>query len=330
MKRTVKMMALVAVAAGLAFASCQKEESNSSAGNGSNGGSTRYTLTVAPNNPDWGTATGSGSYADGTSVTIEAAAATGYYFIKWSDRAVSNPRTVTVSSDMTLYALFSATPNDPNPYNPGDNPTPGPNPQPQPVPDGYVDLGLPSGLLWATCNLGATAPEGYGDYYAWGETATKEVYNWSTYKYCNGGYDQLTKYCNYSGYGYNGFTDNLTTLEAMDDVAAQKLGSGARMPTADEWRELINNTTAEWTQVNGVDGRKFTASNGKSLFLPAAGFRWDGEFFYAGSRGYYCSSSLYADSPRSAWYFYFSEGGQNVGYSYRGNGWSVRPVRSAR
>lgn len=328
MKRTVKMMALVAVAAGLVFASCQKEDSNNAAGNGGNGGSTRYTLTVAPNNPGWGTATGSGSYADGTSVTIEAAAATGYYFIKWSDGAVSNPRTVTVSSDMTLYALFSATPNDPNPYNPGDNPTPGPNPQPQPVPDGYVDLGLPSGLLWATCNLGATTPEQYGDYYAWGETTTKDVYYWSTYKYCNGSFYTMTKYCNNSSYGNNGFTDNLTTLEAIDDAAAQKLGSGARMPTADEWRELINNTTAEWTQVNGVNGRKFTASNGNSLFLPAAGSRYRSELGNAGSRGYYWSSSLYESYSDGAWYFDFYEGGQDVYGGDRLNGQSVRAVRS--
>lgn len=326
MKRTLRLTTLVAVAAGLAFASCQKEDSNSTAGNGGNGGSTRYTLTVAPNNPYWGTATGSGSYADCTSVTIEAAAATGYYFIKWSDGAVSNPRTVTVSRDMTLYALFSATPNDPNPYNP--NPTPGPNPQPQPVPDAYVDLGLPSGLLWATCNLGATTPEGYGDYYAWGETATKDVYSFSTYKYCNGSDNTLTKYCNNSSYGYNGFTDNLTTLEAMDDAAAQKLGSGARMPTKAEWEELINNTTAEWTQVNGVNGRKFTASNGNSLFLPAAGSRLGSELYPAGSYGGYWSSSLDESHPDCAWNFGFHEGDQFMYSSYRYSGLSVRAVRS--
>ncbi|MBQ6955005.1 MAG: hypothetical protein IJP80_00090, partial [Bacteroidales bacterium] len=109
----------------------------------------------------------------------------------------------------------------------------------------------------------------------------------STYRYCNGGYDQLTKYCSMGSYGYNGFTDNLTVLEAMDDAATQALGSGARMPTADEWRELINNTTSAWTTQNGVKGRKFTASNGKSLFLPAAGCRWDDELNDAGSYGDY-------------------------------------------
>ena len=192
---------------------------------------------------------------------------------------------------------------------------------------GWVDLGLPSGLLWATCNLGATSPDGYGDYYAWGETATKDVYGWSTYKYCNG--TTMTKYCNNSSYGYNGFTDNLTTLEAMDDAAAQKLGAGARMPTAAEWRELIYNTTAEWTQVNGVNGRKFTAANGNSLFLPAAGVRDGSGLYNAGLIGFYWSSSLYGSYyPGDAWGFNFNPDDQGMGNSGRYIGLSVRAVRS--
>ena len=196
----------------------------------------------------------------------------------------------------------------------------------------WVDLGLPSGLLWAKCNLGSTTPEEYGDYYAWGETTTKSTYNWSTYKYCTvdaeGGLATLTKYSTDSGHDFVGTPDNLTTLEAMDDVATQKLGSGARMPTRAEWEELINNTTAEWTQVNGVNGRKFTAPNGKSLFLPAAGYRWDGELYDAGEIGYYWSSSLYADYPYDAWNFYFHSDDQGVGSNYRSRGRSVRAVRS--
>ena len=76
----------------------------------------------------------------------------------------------------------------------------------------YVDLGLPSGILWATCNVGAFTPEDYGDYFAWGETQPKDMYNWSTYQYCNGSGTTFTKYCSNSDYGYSGFTDNLTTL----------------------------------------------------------------------------------------------------------------------
>ena len=190
----------------------------------------------------------------------------------------------------------------------------------------WVDLGLPSGLLWAECNLGAAKPEEYGDYYAWGETATKEVYDWSTYKHCNGDYKQLTKYCNYSGSGYNGFTDNLTTLQPSDDAATAKLGNGARMPTAAEWRELIANTTTEWTTMNGVNGRKLTASNGKSLFFPAAGRRSGSKLHYAGELGIYWSSSLYADGPDFAWLFFFSSDSQGVFTEGRLLGFSVRAV----
>lgn len=184
----------------------------------------------------------------------------------------------------------------------------------------WVDLGLPSGLLWAKCNLGATTPEGYGDYYAWGETTTKDLYDASRYKYCDGSIYALTKYSNYDG---------LVTLQAMDDAAAQKLGSGARMPTLAEWEELVNNTTAEWTTMNGVNGRKFTAFNGNSLFLPAAGSRYGAGLDDAGERGYYWSSSRSGSYPYYAWYFFFNEGGQGTldddGYRYFGQ--PVRPVR---
>ena len=197
----------------------------------------------------------------------------------------------------------------------------------QNVPDGYVDLGLPSGLLWATCNIGASNPEDYGNYYAWGETQTKSDYSWSTYAY-GSDYNQLTKYCNNSSYGLNGFTDNLTTLEAGDDVATQVLGNGARIPTKAEWQELLDNTTAEWTTVNGVYGRKYTASNGNSLFLPAAGYRYGSGLYGAGSYGNYWSASLYEGSPYNAWYMYFSSDGQYVDDSNRSDGFSVRAVRS--
>ena len=192
----------------------------------------------------------------------------------------------------------------------------------------WVDLGLPSGLLWAKCNLGASSPEGYGDYYAWGETSTKEVYTWETYKYCTavdeeGWVKTLSKYNTDSEYGT---PDNLTTLQPSDDVATQKLGNGARMPTETEWRELIANTTSEWTTENGVYGRKLTASNGKSLFFPAAGDRHGSELHDAGEYGIYWSSSLYADSPIDAWGFFFYSLGQGVNHYGRQYGFSVRAV----
>ena len=194
----------------------------------------------------------------------------------------------------------------------------------------YVDLGLPSGLLWATCNVGADTPEAYGDYFAWGETQPKDTYNWSTYQYCNGSYNTLTKYCNNSSYGYNGFTDNLTTLLPEDDAAAANWGGNWRMPTKEEFQELYNNTTVTWTQQNGVNGRLFTASNGNSLFLPAAGFRSSSSLYNAGSRGRYWSSSLHTDGPREAWRLLFYSDNCVVSIDIRYDGFTVRPVCSSR
>ena len=191
----------------------------------------------------------------------------------------------------------------------------------------YVDLGLPSGLLWATCNVGADNPEDYGDYFAWGETQPKDTYTWSTYQYCMGSYTTMTKYCNKSSYGYNGFTDNLTTLLPEDDAAAANWGGNWRMPTQEEFRELYNNTTVTWTQQNGVNGRLFTAANGNSLFLPAAGSRWVDELDDAGNNGDYWSSSLHTGYPNSAWRFYFSSGYCSMGSGSRSFGFTVRPVR---
>ena len=195
--------------------------------------------------------------------------------------------------------------------------------------DGYVDLGLPSGLLWADCNLGATTPEGYGDYYAWGEVTTKENYSWNNYIWCNGSDRSLTKYCDNSSYGYNGFTDTLTTLQPSDDVATAVLGNGARIPTMDEWNELRNNTTIEWTTRNGVAGRKFTAANGNSIFLPAAGL-WDPELGYTGS-GNYWSSSLFTGRPGTARRCIFSSMlYPEVDRTDRYCGLSVRAVRASQ
>ena len=186
----------------------------------------------------------------------------------------------------------------------------------------YVDLGLPSGLLWATCNVGADNLEDYGDYFAWGETEPKDTYNWSTYQYCMGSDNTLTKYCSNSYCGYNGFTDNLTILEPGDDAATVNWGNGWRMPTLEEYQELYNNTTRSWTQ----HGLLFTAANGNSLFLPAAGYRCDDELNLAGSYGYYWLSSLGPNGHHSAWCFYFYPNYWSM-YDYiRIYGFSVRAV----
>lgn len=165
----------------------------------------------------------------------------------------------------------------------------------------YVDLGLPSGTKWATCNVGATSPEEYGDYYTWGETTTKcYYYLWETYKY--GDLYDLTKYNTDSGCGT---VDNKTTLEAADDAATQNWGGNWRMPTIDEWIELIENCDWPWTdnyKGTGVAGRIVASrTNGNSIFLPAASGCCNTDLYSVrGVIGVYWSSSLSADASYGA------------------------------
>ena len=195
----------------------------------------------------------------------------------------------------------------------------------------YVDLCLPSGTLWATCNLGANSPEEYGDYYAWGETEPKTTFTVGTYKYCNGDFYSLTKYCNDSSYGYNGFTDNLNVLLAEDDAATVNLDNNWSIPTKEQWQELFDNTDTTWTTQNGVFGLLLT-SGCNSLFLPAAG-HYNGNTGVAhdiegvGSEGLYWSSLLDTNYPITAWMFSFTSNGGGVGTSFRYSGQSIRPVR---
>ena len=190
-----------------------------------------------------------------------------------------------------------------------------------------IDMGL--SVKWANANLGATAPEGYGDYYAWGETETKTNYDWSTYKWCNGTYDSLTKYNTSTSYGT---VDNKTVLDAEDDVARVKLGGKWRMPTSSEVDELNstrNNSSYqwEWKSLNGHNGWLVTyLVNNNSIFFPAAGFRYDASLYRVGSYGSCWSSSFMPDAPSSACYLYFSSDNVSRDSSYRCYGRSVRPV----
>ena len=170
----------------------------------------------------------------------------------------------------------------------------------------YVDLGLPSGLKWATCNVGATMPEECGDYYAWGETETKSIYDWSNYIHCNGSVTTLTKYCTDSKYGT---VDNKDVLESSDDVAHVKWGGNWRMPTKAEIEELSDKNNCEWTWTtqNGVKGYQVTSTkNGNSIFLPVTGYRDGSTLLDAGSKGYYWSNSLYS-STYGAYYLSASD-----------------------
>ena len=199
-------------------------------------------------------------------------------------------------------------------------------------PSTFVDLGLPSGTLWATCNIGAENPEDYGDYFAWGETEGyndgKTIFLLSSYKWCEGSNSTMTKYCTNSSYGYNGFTDDKTELDLEDDAAYVNWGPKWRMPSPEQFVELNNSnyTTTEWTTQNGVNGRKITSkTNGNSIFLPAAGYHrsW---FDREGSGGYYWSRTL-DSQPYNARILSISSSGIGMDYGYRYEGRNVRPVR---
>ena len=206
----------------------------------------------------------------------------------------------------------------------------GEEPEPDPSDHEWVDLGLPSGTLWATCNVGATKPEEYGDYFAWGETigykGGKKNFNWSTYKYCSGSNTTIWKYCTSSDYGT---VDNKTVLDSADDAATVNWGEAWHMPSLDQYKELINSsyTTTEWSTMNGVNGRKITSKlNLKSIFLPAEGCH-DGTSWNSSGLGSYWSRSLNADNSAYGCCLFFRDdiiGTTNYDRYY---GRSVRPVR---
>lgn len=189
-------------------------------------------------------------------------------------------------------------------------------------------MGLPSGTLWATCNVGANKPEEYGDYFAWGETTPKLLYEWNTYKYCNGHFRKLTKYCNNRNYGNKTYTDLLTNLQGSDDAATINWGEGWQTPTKEQWEELLLNSKFTKVNRNGVEGKLFEM-NGNGIFLPAAGCLWNNDLFDVGNYGGYWSRSLDIESPENAWYYYF-DSIDCIDVDCRFGGFSVRPVRSAK
>ena len=202
----------------------------------------------------------------------------------------------------------------------------------QAITQAYVDLGL--SVKWASYNVGATKPEEYGDYFAWGEITPKNNYSWATYKWCKGAYTTLTKYCP-SGktdcWGGSGSPDNKTSFADYgyeDDAARANWGGKWRMPTKAEYQELMNNCDYEWTTFKGVNGYLFTSkNNGNSIFLPATGGRGDYGLSGVGAYGNYWSSSLNTiGDPSYAWVVNFDSGCMSIPRSDRYNGLSVRPV----
>jgi len=180
-----------------------------------------------------------------------------------------------------------------------------------------IDLGLPSGTKWACCNVGASTPEGYGDYFAWGETTTKDSYT----------IDNSVSYdISYSTLKSKGIIDSNGNLTAAYDAATTNWGKGWRMPTLEEIEELLNNCTWTWTTQNGVYGVLVTGPNGNSIFLPAAGYRYGTSLDDAGSGGYYWGSTAIEYSVSGAYGLGFSSGGYWNSNSSRYDGFSVRPV----
>ena len=265
-------------------------------------------------------------YAPGSSVTVTAKPADGCVFTGWSDGNTENPRTIIIGNeDVSLTAYFFSL---------------------------TVDLGLESGTLWATCNLGAVAPWYYGDYYAWGETETKDDYREDTYKYCKGTLG-LTKYCYDTEYadfefGYNGFTDSLTTLLPEDDAATAVLGTDYSMPTMTDWQELYKQCFWFWTgNYNGTSIRGYIVYKAKAatdkgkilspsasysmsdahIFLPAAGL-YESELSDAGIIGCYWTNTICGYNPSFAYFCQFNNSKVNKEDEFkRFYGFSVRPVK---
>lgn len=229
-----------------------------------------------------------------------------------------NILTVYLSYTTAAYSSYSLK----REYTLKDAPTETPTPEVS-VSYNAVDLGLPSGTLWADRNVGADSPEDYGDYFAWGETSKKSIYDWSTYKWCQGSYTSMTKYCTKSSYGT---VDNKTVLDLEDDAAYVNMGTEWRMPTIDEQKELSIKCTWTWTTQNGTKGYKVTGPNGNSIFLPAAGDRSGSSLSDAGFWGHFWSASLDESDLDMAWYLGFYSSNCHKGRSSRFCGHSVRAV----
>lgn len=171
----------------------------------------------------------------------------------------------------------------------------------------YVDLGLPSGTLWSVSNMGANKPEEFGEYYAWGETSTKSSYNWNTYS-------------------IGSELDSLPALDEAHDAAAANWGYGWRMPSREDFDEIVTYCTMTWTTRSGVNGYLVTGTNGNTMFLPASGGRGDGNIYEAGACGFYWLNSLYADDTQFAWGFLFDDDSFIETSYYRMYGQTIRPV----
>lgn len=312
MKKAFLTMSLFAVAA-TTFVACNIEEEP------------KYLVQVSAT--EGGTVEGqNGEYKTGWKIAFKAIPSDGYYFSKWSDGNTDNPRLINVgTSDITITAEFVL-------------PT-----------IATVDLGLESGNLWTTCNVGAINPWDYGYYYSWGETEIKSNYSWETYKYRNSS-KKITKYNNLE---VSGTVDNKTVLDSTDDAATAVFGSDYSIPTDDDWKELGNQCYWVWTsnynnrnvsgyivykaKTDGDKGEKVYTGGTPSLsyslsdahiFLPAAGRRASVVLYLDGEDGRYWSSS-FGNNPYIVKECLFNDNDVHPSYAWdeRYVGLSVRPVK---
>lgn len=194
----------------------------------------------------------------------------------------------------------------------------------------YVDLGLPSGTLWATCNLGATQPEENGAYYAWGETTPKSEFEWTNYKYGNGEAESRIKMTKYCSHEKKGVVDNIQLLDSTDDAASVSWNGKWRIPTKEEWEELLDGCTWEWVKNykgSGLDMKKGTSkSNGKTILFPFSGY-YNGTAFFNNSSAFW-SSTQKADNGLYAYFVRMLTHNQNMNNGHRKQGMTIRAVAS--
>jgi uncharacterized protein YjdB len=196
------------------------------------------------------------------------------------------------------------------------------------VTHGYVDLGLPSGTLWATCNIGASSPEDYGNYLAWadpvGSDEGKTRFYWTDYKYSEGEYNQLTKYNNDPSMGV---VNDYLELELEDDAAYLKWGNGWRVPSNDQYQELKSKCSSTVTSINGVSGTMLTGPNGNTIFFPYTGFILDNSSMLIGTYGYYWARTRSQVYSGNAGLATFRDNGTTIAYTKSlCQGQTIRPV----
>lgn len=237
----------------------------------------------------------------GKNVEVVAKPREGYRFIGWYDDEVlvseSHAYSFNVASNLVLVARFALLPS-------------------------LVDLGLPSGIKWAACNVRATKPEECGGYYAWGEIEGKTEFGWDNYRWSDGTPHSITKY----SIGNNSCDDNKMHLDSEDDVASEKWGADWRMPTCEELKELVNECVWTWTTRKGAYGYEVVGPNGNSIFLPAAGCYIGSEIEGSGIYGSIWSRTLANDGGCSAYFVNYYNAGFECNYNARCQGRNIRPV----